>query len=72
MGDLEGKLGTEEASLLGNIGSIATVINKLLAEGVSAATVAEHIAAVIDPALAPALSTLISVLQEAEKLLGGI
>jgi hypothetical protein len=57
----------ELGAALPSLGSIATVVQKLVTEGLSIDEAAQKVAAWVDPSLMPALQTLASVLQEVAK-----
>lgn len=66
------ELGATSTSILGSLGGIAGTVGKLLAEGVTAAELAEKVVSILDPALKPDIDALITVLQEVQKLVGEV
>ena len=59
----------ESSSLLSGFSGFFSVVNKLLADGVTAAEVAETVLSIVSPPLASDVAGVITVLQELEKLI---
>lgn len=66
------ELTEEQTASLGSLSSVIATVEHLLAAGVTAAEMADHVAKFINPTAAKGLEMLIKVLQEAEKLLGKV